>query len=178
MKKRPKPEGGQSAAKGRASKSPRSQKPSSQQRHERDCKICRNPRRAEIEGDWTRWGDTTRIAKQYHVTRDSIYRHAHAQGLFSKRHVNIRTALERIIEKAESVPVNASAVVAAIQAYAKINAQGQWVERSERLNLNELFDRMTRSELETYAREGKLPGWFEDFVGATGLEATKESENG
>jgi hypothetical protein len=152
-------------------------KQSSQQRHERDCKICRNPQRGEIEGDWIRWGDTTRIAKQYRITRDSIYRHAHALGLFAKRHMNIRTALERIIEKAESVPVNASAVVAAIQAYAKINAQGQWVERSERLNLNELFDRMTRGELETYAREGKLPGWFEDFVGTTELEATKRSEN-
>src|SRR5262249_28075136 len=73
---------------------------------------------------------------------------------------NVRLALEKIIEQAGEVEVNAAAVVSAIQAYAKINAQGQWVERSETVNLNELFDRMTREELEAYASNGTLPGWF------------------
>jgi len=50
--------------------------------------------------------------------------------------------------------------VAAVGAYARINALGQWVERRETLNLNELFDRMTRDELDAYARDGTLPGWF------------------
>jgi hypothetical protein len=79
----------------------------------------------------------------------------------------LRKALERIIEQAESVEVNASAVVSAIQAYAKINANGQWVDRVERVNLNELFDRMTSEELETYARAGTLPDWFAGSLGAT-----------
>ena len=52
------------------------------------------------------------------------------------------------------------AVVAAVQAYTKINAAGQWVDRSEHVNLNELFDRMTQQELESYARDGSLPQWF------------------
>jgi hypothetical protein len=51
--------------------------------------------------------------------------------------------LEKIIEKAGEVEVTSSAVVAAVQAYSKINAAGQWVERSEHVNLNELFDKMT-----------------------------------
>lgn len=146
-------------------------------RHERDCKVCKHSDREQIEQDWIGWGDTTRIAKQYQVSRDSIYRHAHALGLFAKRRRNIRHALERIIEKAETVPVSASSVVAAIQAYAKTNASGQWVERHERVNLNELFDRMTRKELDAYAREGKLPDWFVEAAGATHADTNSEGED-
>jgi hypothetical protein len=54
----------------------------------------------------------------------SVYRHAHALELFQKRQRNVRAALERIIEKAGEVDVTASAVVAAVQAYAKINSAG------------------------------------------------------
>ena len=56
-------------------------------------------------------------------------------------------------------------MVAAIQAYAKINAAGQWVERNEHVNLNDLFDRMSKEELEKYARDGELPDWFARPVG-------------
>jgi hypothetical protein len=49
------------------------------------------------------------------------------------------------------VKVNDAAVVSAVQAYAKINARGQWMDRSETVNLNKLFDRMTRDELEIYS---------------------------
>jgi hypothetical protein len=61
-----------------------------------------------------------------------VYRHAHAFGLFEKRKRIVRAALERIIEKAGEVEVTASAVVGALQAYAKINANGQWVDQSTR----------------------------------------------
>ena len=57
--------------------------------------------------------------------------------------------------------------MAAVQAYSKINAQGQWIERSESVNLNELFDRMTTAELEAYAQDGRLPHWFTNAIGAT-----------
>jgi hypothetical protein len=63
--------------------------------------------------------------------------------------------------------VTAAAVVAAVQAYSKINANGQWVDRTEHMNLNELFDKMTQQELEAYARDGSLPTWFATTVGAT-----------
>jgi len=79
----------------------------------------------------------------------------------------VRAALERIIEKAVEVDVTAAAVVAAIQAYSKINAAGQWVDRSEHLDLNELFHRMTQQEPEVYAKDGTLPDWFRLTLGAT-----------
>jgi hypothetical protein len=52
-------------------------------------------------------------------------------------------------------------------AYAKINANGQWIERSEHISLNELFDRMTPQEMERYAATGTVPTWFERTLGAT-----------
>jgi hypothetical protein len=137
-------------------------------RHEHHCTVCSHPHHQEIEQDWIGWGNTSRIAKQYRVSRDALYRHAHALDLFTKRQRNIRKALERIIEQAETVEVSASAVVAAIQAYAKINNAGQWVEHVQGTNMNELFDRMTKEELDAYARDGSLPEWFASAVGATG----------
>jgi len=129
-------------------------------RHEKNCSICAHPEREEIERAFCEWRPPTGIAREYKLSdRRIIYRHAHALGLFSRRDRNIRAALARIIEKADSVKVNGATVVAAVQAYAKINAAGQWVERSEHVNLNELFERMTTEELEKYAQNGELPEW-------------------
>jgi hypothetical protein len=49
---------------------------------------------------------------------------------------------------------------------AKINANGQWIERSEHVSLNALFDRVTPQEMENYAANGTLPTWFERMLGA------------
>ena len=84
--------------------------------------------------------------------------------MFAKRQRNIRAALERIIEKADEVEVTAAVVVAAVQAYSKINSSGQWIDRSEQVSLNDLFDNMSTPELEEYAQTGTLPEWFEYAV--------------
>src|SRR5208282_5200571 len=119
----------------------------------------------EIEAEFVAWRSPASLAKEYGLAdRASVYRHAHALGLFGKRQRNVRAALERIIEQAGDVDATAAAVVAAVQAYSKINAAGQWIDRSETVNLNELFDRMTREELEDYARDGALPRWFTDTL--------------
>jgi len=147
-------------------------------RHECHCTVCLHPRRVEIEREWVAWGNTSRIANEYRLSRDSLYRHAHAMGLFAKRQRNIRKALERIIEQAETVDVNASAVVAAIQAYAKINNSGLWVEHVQGMNMNELFDRMSRQEMEAYARDGSLPEWFSTAISATGDDSQEKQNEG
>jgi hypothetical protein len=141
-------------------------------RHRTNCTVCAHEKCEEIEQEFIAWKSPTQIVIDYGLAdRTSIYRHAHAFGLMEKRRRNVRAALERMIEKSGDVDVTASAVVAAIQAYAKINAQGQWIDRSEHVNLNELFERMTREELETYAREGTLPGWFNQAVAATPFDS-------
>jgi hypothetical protein len=84
--------------------------------------------------------------------------------LFERRQRNIRAALEGIIERAGEVEVTASAVVAAVQAYAKINAAGEWIDRSENISLNDLFAKMSP---EAYAKSAELPKWFRGIAGAT-----------
>src|SRR5205807_5217812 len=88
-------------------------------RHAAECKICAHPQRDEIERDFVSWRSPASIAKQYHLAnRASVYRHAHAFGLFPKRQRNVRAALEKIIEHAGEVEVNAAAIVSAVTAYA------------------------------------------------------------
>jgi hypothetical protein len=139
-------------------------------RHRRNCTVCGHAQCAEIEADFVGWRSPAAIAEEYGLAdRASVYRHANALGLSDKRKRNVRAALERIIEKAGDVDVTASAVVAAVQAYSKINAAGQWIDRTEQVSLNDLFDRMSSDELEQYAQHGTLPKWFEAAaVSATG----------
>jgi hypothetical protein len=130
-------------------------------RHRRNCSICAHPERDEIEADFISWCSPAAIAHQYGLTdRSSVYRHAHAFSLFDRRRINVRAALERIIEKAGEVEVTCTAIVSAIQAYSKINSSGQWIEPSEQINLRDLYDRMTMQEMDLYARTGQLPDWF------------------
>ena len=157
----------------------RDQKRTTHGRHEYRCTICPHAQRDEIEQAFVTWVSPDRIGKCYGVSRDAVYRHAHALGLMEKRRRNLRSALERIIEKAGEVEVSASAVVGAVAAYAKINAAGQWVERIERVNLNELFERMTPDEMEAYAADGTLPAWFQRTIGSTeSLRATVRDSHG
>ena len=146
-------------------------------RHEANCRVCSHQDREQIENEWCAWANTSELAKQYELSRDSIYRHVAAFNLRERRSRNLRAALERIIEQADGVSVNAAAVVSAIQAYAKINSAGQWVDRTEQINLNDLFARMSAEELETYAREGTLPDWFTSIVGATPSDSQEGGRN-
>jgi hypothetical protein len=146
-------------------------------RHMAHCLVCSHERRAEIESDFIEWKSPAVIAADYGLAdRMNVYRHAHALGLFNKRRQNIRASLEKIIERAGEVEVTSAAVVAAVQAYAKINAQGQWIDRSEHVSLNELFERMSRTELEIYAQHGTLPAWFTKTVCVTQTHG-REVEN-
>ena len=79
----------------------------------------------------------------------------------------MRAALERIIEQAGDVEVNAAAVVSAVTTYSKLNSNGQWIDRRETIDMVELFSRMTRDELLRYANKGELPLWFTSVTGAT-----------
>jgi hypothetical protein len=147
-------------------------------RHAVECRICSHAQREEIERDFVGWRSPDSIAKQYGLrNRASVYRHAHAFNLFSKRQRNVRAALEKIIERAGEVAVNAAAVVSAVTAFARINARGELVERTETVNLNALFERMTAEELEKYAKDGALPEWFSKNLIATGLDS-REGKNG
>src|SRR4029077_19093132 len=92
------------------------QKSENRARHKAQCTICAHAECAEIEAGFVNWASPANLAEQYGLAdRTSVYRHAHALGLFEKRKRNVRAALERIIEKSGEVEVTALAVVAAIQ---------------------------------------------------------------
>jgi hypothetical protein len=140
--------------------------------------VCAHEKCEEIEARFVSWQSPATIAREYGLAdRASIYRHAHVFGLLAKRKRNVQAALECIIERANEVDVTSAAVVAAVQAYAKINAQGQWIDRTEHVNLNDWFERMTQDELDTYARDGELPTWFTQTAVAT-LMDSQEVKNG
>lgn len=146
------------------------------ERHARDCAICSHKDREQIESEFVAWESPTKLARRFHIPRRSVYRHAHALDLFEKRSRNVRSALEKIIERGCETQIGARGLVAAVEAYSKINSQGQWIDRRELLNLNELFDKMSEDELETYARDGKLPEWFEITIGRTLAPSTENTE--
>ena len=157
----------------------RSNKPVNLGRHKRNCSVCAHEKCAEIEADFIDWKSPALIAEEFGLAdRMNVYRHARALGLFEKRRRNVRAALEKIIEKAGEVEVTSSAVVAAVQAYAKINADGQWIDRSEHVSLNDLFDRMTREELDAYIKNGTLPAWFTQTVGVTPTHSREDENDG
>ena len=114
-------------------------KPVSLGRHRRNCTVCAHERCAELEADFVGWKNPTLIANEFGLAdRTSVYRHAHAFGLFEKRKRNVRAALERIIEKAGEVEVTSSAVVAAVQAY------DLWFRRQPGLLLQSLLPQVVQ----------------------------------
>ena len=102
-------------------------------RHNRKCNVCRHAERDAIEQDFLSWHSPDRIAEDYRIAdHSSIYRHAHATGLFTKRAQTIRVALAPILERAEFVKVTGGTIVRAIALYARLNA----VENSDESDSN------------------------------------------
>jgi hypothetical protein len=146
------------------------------ERHARDCAICSHKEREQIELEFVAWESPTRLARRFRISRRSVYRHASALNLFEKRSRNVRSALEKIIERGCETAIGARGLVAAVEAYSKINSQGRWIDRRELVDLNELFDRMSEEELESYVKDGKLPVWFESIVGRTVAPSPENTE--
>lgn len=109
-------------------------KPKSSLRHDRKCSVCRHPERAEIEREFLHWRSPEIIAKEYRISHhSSIYRHAHATGLFAQRATHIRLALAPLIEQAMVVPVTADSIIRAVALCASLNDEGQWIDPPKRV---------------------------------------------
>jgi hypothetical protein len=138
--------------------------PTDIERHSRVCRVCQDPRRQEIEFEFEQWKPIAVIAREKKLSQSVLYRHFHAAGLFGKRDRNLKSVLARFIDRGYRVKVTAQSLIAAIQAYSKINAEGQWIDKTENLNetrTQELFARMTQTEMLRYAQTGELPTWFQ-----------------
>ena len=149
-------------------------------RHQAQCAICLSSYRQQIDELFIDWVSPHLITKQFSgISRDSVYRHAHACDLFSKRKKNIGMALEKIIERADYMSMTGSQVVSAIQTYVKLNSLGQGTEQAQGANPKKLLERMSKAEREAFARDGSLPEWISKAKGATpsdGQDGEKESQ--
>jgi hypothetical protein len=103
-------------------------------RHQRRCKVCNHPDRELIEQEFLRWTSPCEISIQFDL-RDSssVYRHAHAFGLFARRRLNVRGVAEQILEGAESVKPTGHTVLQALRAFTQITDDGQWIEPPKRV---------------------------------------------
>ena len=96
-------------------------------RHQRRCVICGTKYQEEIDDAFINWESVDTIARSYGIDRRSIYRHAHATGLFAQRDGNIRRALGLLIHRADKVrDISADGIILAAKTLAHINEHGQW----------------------------------------------------
>jgi hypothetical protein len=99
-------------------------------RHRRLCTICHHPEREAIEEAFLQWRNVRLIAREFDASggATSIYRHARALNLFQKRNLNLRSALELMIEDSERSSPSAEAIIKAIRAHTRMNDLGQWID--------------------------------------------------
>ena len=97
--------------------------------HQRRCTICSHPEREAIEEDFLHWRTPWILLKQYGIaSRSTLYRHAHALGLYDERRRNLRRALEYVIQEAERTEPSATEVIHAVRAYCCLQDSGEWRE--------------------------------------------------
>ena len=102
--------------------------------HTRHCSICKHPQCAEIEADFLDWVGPREIAREYNLgSHTTVYRHAHALGLFAKRERRLRFALGRLIELAGEVKPTGASIVSAIRLMAKLNEKERRTQENENL---------------------------------------------
>jgi hypothetical protein len=100
-------------------------------RHARRCCICSHPDRDAIEGEFIRWASPSRLARDYQIAdRVSLYRHAHATGLYARRRREFARVLEDILECVEhtSLEDTSDVIIRAARVYAHLDENGKWFE--------------------------------------------------
>jgi hypothetical protein len=99
------------------------------ERHTRNCAICRSAHRQEIENAFLHWVSPHDIFDEYDLpSRMTVYSHAHATGLYEYRRRNLRSALDRLIEQADSASVSGDCVIRAIRAQSHLGDDGRWTD--------------------------------------------------
>ncbi len=105
------------------------------ERHARKCAICQSEDRAEIEELFLHWISVGYIASMYSEipNRMTIHRHVYATGLYEFRRRNLRSALDRLVENADTCKVTGDCVLRAIRAHSRLSEDGRWREPVQRM---------------------------------------------
>ncbi len=102
-------------------------------RHGRKCAICADPYRDEIEELFLDWRRPSEIAEELGLHLRTLYRHAHATGLYSKRQGKLRTVLDRILESVDDATVSGDCIIRAVRAYSCLGRDNRWTEPATHL---------------------------------------------
>ena len=137
------------------------------QRHQSHCTVCKHVDRAQIEAGFLSWRSPAQIASEFRLgSRQVVYRHMQAMGLFLRRKSDVRAAFHTFIERSLSRQsiVPPSVGLAAGIALSKLDAEDLTVERFAQVNDHASFlndQRWTRGEMEAFAAKGTYPAWYE-----------------
>jgi len=132
--------------------------------HAQQCQICKSSDRERVESDYVSWVAASKICKRYRIkSRTTLYRHVQALALTERRDTNIKGFLRSVIDRGQNVKLTATTVMQAVVMLTKLDADirtdNRWVDVSQRSVMPRLFERMSRSELLTLAKDGVFPAW-------------------
>jgi hypothetical protein len=101
--------------------------------HRIKCVICRHKKRGAIEEAFVHWQSPWYISLDFRISKRTLYRHAHAIGLFARRRENLRFILEHLLERAQEAEVKADTIIRALRAYTCLTDDGRWHEPPSRV---------------------------------------------
>jgi len=135
------------------------------ERHSRQCHVCARADCAEIDRAVIAWHSVTQVARQYGISRQVLTRHITGKGLIALREKNVKPVFMRVIEKglARLRKVSVRDVIAAAIAVAKLDKEGQWVNRSE-VTVEHYLPRMSAVELQELADRKVIPEWVKKEI--------------
>ena len=122
-------------------------------RHQSQCSVCSHPQRQELEEAWLDWGSTTLLAEKYGLSRDGIYRHAHALGLFRERQNRIKRLYEKVLERLDTVKFSGSDLVKVLKEYTAL-CEREEAKQETNLPAQEVLDPASGQEPEVPAGVG------------------------
>lgn len=131
------------------------------ERHSRRCTVCASPNRQSIEEAYLRWESPSKICKQFQIRcQSALFLHVGALHLAEERDKHIKRCLAGLIEKNLNRRLSGSALIAAIVAFSRIDAEGRDAERLEYSQGKNSFVGWTRAELELFVTQGTWPPRF------------------
>jgi hypothetical protein len=107
--------------------------PQASDHHSRKCQICQHPEREMIEHDFLLWRTPRAIIREFDIAERSLYRHAHAKGLFTLRRENLRLTLDRVLERGSQIENTGDTIIRAVRAQACLTDDNRWVEPAKRM---------------------------------------------
>jgi hypothetical protein len=101
-----------------------------EERHTRKCQICNHPELEAIENSYIHWVRPTTICRQYDLSWAALYRHAEVRKLKVLRSRNLRSVLDKILERGVETEITGETVLKAVKYYVCLTDDNKWLEPS------------------------------------------------